>query len=723
MITVTNRCVLLLKEICKNIGPTSACQLAQKLDVSERTVRYDLVLLTDWLKENDIKLEKIPSKGIFLDKINREKADRLLQELSNNNSVENRFLSSDERVCMIIIDILEKKSDYSFDEAPERFGVSRATFIRDLEKVSKWFESQGVQLMRKQRRGVRIDVDETVYRRLIINFVRENSSQSTFMKYIMKHSLNDDKPVTKPGAYAYINRILCMVNINKVFREIDRYLKKNDIVMNDDEYIWLIFYLTIMVVRIKDGYMIDGIPDEYRKLTEDCDRSEIKRGLKNCFPNMMTDEELEREAICLAAYIYSSVKNRKDPSLTDNGETARQISLFLQEEINRCFGVDLSKEKELFSALKIHLQAAIIRTRLGMPVHNEMLDEIRKKFLDIFSVCSEIAEEIDNRFGILFNEEEVGFITLYIALGLRCKEENTEEPEKVQAVLICGYGVGTVTFLTGSLKQQFPRITIADKLSVFDIYLYDFTNVSLVFTTIDIPIPLPKPVIKVSPILTKMDIRRIDSFLRTREPGADMLAQEFKISEIMSVISKYCDIHDSNELAGELRKHISSQIPGVTGLTELPALYDILPKKYMMAGIEADNWESAVRKAAEPMIADRCTTEEYVQEIIRLKERYNQYAVISNGLCMPHAEPNIQNKLACSLATLKKPVEIEQDGEMIKIYVVMVLSLSNTMSQAKALDEVFILLDEFPELPIKLQEATNTAEISRILKSYYNKLF
>ena len=723
MITVTNRCILLLKEICRNIGPTSARQLAQKLDVSERTVRYDLILLSDWLKENNIRLEKIPQKGIFFDKENREKADRLLQELSDNNSVENRFLSSNERVCMIIIDILEKRSDYSFDEAPERFGISRATFIRDLEKVSEWFESHGVQLLRKQRRGVRIDVDETVYRRLIINFVRENSSQSTFMKYIMKHSLQDDKPVTKPGAYAYINRIFCTVNINQVFREIEQYLKKNDIVMNDDEYIWLIYYLTIMVSRIKDGYMIDKIPEEYRELVKNHDWSEIKRELGNYFPDLMTDEEQEREAICLAAYIYSSVKNEKNPGLTASSETARQISLFLQEEINRRLGCDLSREGELLNDLKKHLQAAIIRIRLGMPAHNEMLDEIRKKFPYIFSVCSELVEEISSQFGILLNEEEVGFITLYIALGLKRKEEETAEPENVRAILICGYGVGTVTFLMGSLKQQFPRITIVDKLSVFDIYLYDFTKVNLVFTTIDIPMPLPKPVIKVSPILTKMDIRRIDSFLRTREPGMDTIAQEFKISEIMNVISKYCDIHDSNELAGELKKHISSQIPGMTGLTELPALYDILPKKYMMAGIEADSWESAVRKAAKPLIEDGCTTEEYVQEIIGLKERYNQYAVISNGVCMPHAEPNIQYKLACSLATLKKPVEIEQDGKTIRIYVIMVLSLSDTMSQAKALDEMFILLDEFPELPLKLQDAANVAEISRILKSYYNKLF
>ena len=138
--------------------------------------------------------------------------------------------------------------------------------------------------------------------------------------------------------------------------------------------------------------------------------------------------------------------------------------------------------------------------------------------------------------------------------------------------------------------------------------------------------------------------------------------------------------------------------------------------------IDAADWESAVQKAAKPLIKDGCITEKYVREIIELKNRYQQYAVISNGICMPHAEPDAKYKLACSLATLKEPLELMIDGKPVLIYVVMVLALSDTVTQAKALDEVFILLDEFPEFPMELQKAGNVAEISRILRHYYNKL-
>ena len=90
---------------------------------------------------------------------------------------------------------------------------------------------------------------------------------------------------------------------------------------------------------------------------------------------------------------------------------------------------------------------------------------------------------------------------------------------------------------------------------------------------------------------------------------------------------------------------------------------------------------------------------------------------------MPHASPSIFYKLSLSLATLKEPLELVLDGQPVKIYVVMVLSLADTITQAKILDEIFSLLDEFPHIGAELQGAATTEELCRLFKKYYDRLF
>ena len=284
-------------------------------------------------------------------------------------------------------------------------------------------------------------------------------------------------------------------------------------------------------------------------------------------------------------------------------------------------------------------------------------------------------------------------------------------------------GLGTVTFLTDSLKKEFPQIEIVDKISIFDLDTYDFDDIDLIVTTIELPVVLNKPVIRVNPILRKIDIRRIDAFLRREKPEpweADAYTQDIRVNELLDVIGKFCNIENEEKLTHELKKRIQVNRPG-TGLPELPSFYDILPRKYVQARVKAESWEEAVKAASVPLLEDGCMTQEYVRKMLEVKEKYGQYSVISNGICMAHAEPDSGYRLACSLVTLEHPVEIDMDGTSMEIYVMMVLSLTDTVSQARALDELFLLLDEFPEFPFELQKAADTVEVFRLLRYYYNK--
>lgn len=180
---------------------------------------------------------------------------------------------------------------------------------------------------------------------------------------------------------------------------------------------------------------------------------------------------------------------------------------------------------------------------------------------------------------------------------------------------------------------------------------------------------------------------------------------------------------DNEKLMEELGRMMSTFADVPPTLTSLPALPDIFLKKYITAQIEAETWEEAVLKAAQPLLENNCITMEYIERIFGMKNTFGQYSIIAPGVCMPHASPCENAKLAMSVATLKKPVKIVAEGETVEISVFMVLSLVDSITHAKALDEVFLLLDEFPNLVDELKRATKASDISNIFKTYYNKLF
>lgn len=723
MIVITQRCVKALELICNGTGSVTARQISEKLNVSERTVRYDVSILSDWLAEKGISLSSIPKKGIYIRDNDKDQVRTLIDQFHRSNGSRDILLNSDERIRMMVANILEGHENETIDDAAESLGVSRTTFLRDMEKTEEWFAAHKAQLKRRQKHGVHLEVGEIQRRRLIVEFIVENLNEKSFLSYILMHDQCDSSVILEQCGFSYINRIFGSVDFGKLIDLVNDYLKKFNIMLKDSAFISLIYYLTVMITRVRDGKYIDTLPDKYSQFEDMSQCYEIEENLEKQLEIAIPQRYLHNEAVFITTSIFASTKNRTVRVSRKNTETADRIYRFLHDEICRRLDCDIYNDKEMASGLRTHLQASIVRIQLDIPVRNAMIDEIKTRFSDLFAVCSEVADDIRKTFSIKFDENEVGFITLYIATAMERMHETMLKPISVKAVLICGYGVGTVTFLTRSLEKQFPNIKILDKLSVFEIEKYDFSRVDIILSTINIPLILPKPFIKVNPIITKLDVRRIDSLLRTAHTITDSTAKDFRVDELLGIISENCEIKDTKKLGSELSTVMSKYTSPMPSIADLPTLLDILSKKYMVANIEASNWEEAVAKSAQPLLTNNCITQEYIDAIINIKNLYNQYSVISNGVCIPHAWPCEFSKLAMSLATLKKPVEILINGKLIEIRVFMVLSLVDTMAHAKVLDEIFSMLDEFPDFVDDLCRASSTEELCRIFKMYYDKLF
>lgn len=105
-----------------------------------------------------------------------------------------------------------------------------------------------------------------------------------------------------------------------------------------------------------------------------------------------------------------------------------------------------------------------------------------------------------------------------------------------------------------------------------------------------------------------------------------------------------------------------------------------------------DDWKTAVRLSAEPLLVQGFISESYIDAIFRSHAELGPYYVLAPGIAMPHARPEqgaIKNGL--SLLHIKEGVSFDAD-ENDPVYVVIMLcacSGDEHINMITALAEIF----------------------------------
>lgn len=361
----------------------------------------------------------------------------------------------------------------------------------------------------------------------------------------------------------------------------------------------------------------------------------------------------------------------------------------------------------------------VARSRLGIGAKNSLLEEIREQFPRLFDECKAALRKVCEPYGIVVSDDEVGFVVMYVGAALERLDEAPRKDRMTRAVLVCGSGIGTVAFLSRSLAREFPRLAIVDRLSAGDCLGYSFDDVDLVLTTIQIPGVLPRPVIRVNPMLTRTDVRKIGAFLDA--PSAAWA--RLPLDDLMSLIEQTCQVEDRGALMEGLHALMGSHDQAEAEVQRgLPGLRDLVDKRFVRVRVHASSWKGALLLACRPMIDAGCMTEDYYRQMVDFYDRLGQHAAVVAPLCAPHAEPDQRNRPSISLVILEDPVLVQTDEVAVPLQVFMVLSLQTQASHTRALDELFSLCEEYPAFTADLCAARTPAEALSILWGYCDRL-
>ncbi|MEE0137479.1 helix-turn-helix domain-containing protein, partial [Fusobacterium ulcerans] len=206
----------LLKEI--SIKPRTLEELSKLMNLSERSIRYKIKDLNDFLKGEKIEIEVILKKNIvemigdlnLLDKITFSKFNSYI-------------FSQDERLEVLTNMLFFSEKKFQIEEYQDLVGISESTFKKDWKLLREKFDDLDIKIInRKYYTALEAD---------------EENIRNNLLKNIVKYKINSNNLIlTNKIINMFIDNYFKEINFNDLENLLEEISRKLNITMSDDAY-------------------------------------------------------------------------------------------------------------------------------------------------------------------------------------------------------------------------------------------------------------------------------------------------------------------------------------------------------------------------------------------------------------------------------------------------------------------------------------------------------
>ena len=457
----------------------TSIELADILNISDRTCRKYIKILSEILIKKNVEIESKPRFGYLL------KDNNISENELFHNEVKKIPNSANDRLIYLINKLISEDRYIKLFDVSEEIYTSSKTLSQDLKKVSELLENYNLFLERKPYYGIRLQGNEIDIRNFYIDVLE---------KRLNENDIEDDVKLK-------IVEIAENISIN--FR--GKNIKISDISLQN---LAISFYVTLN--RIDKNYLIEDIIENEDELFK-VKKGEIKaciNDLKNIFnlKKDMSERDIDYLTIrfmTTETMTYSSIKNL---DVKDIQKLIEDIFFY----INVTFKIDLSNDEMLYKNLYTHLIALVIRLRFSIKTQNPLIDDIKKNIPFEYNLSQYVCSRIGEKYSKELSEDEVG----YIAVILHMAKEINKRNRKKNILLICPSGRGISKFLTYTFKNSFSEyLNEINACGLSDLKYINLDEIDIVFSLVDDKLNINKPVYKIKYFLNSDDLENIKKIL------------------------------------------------------------------------------------------------------------------------------------------------------------------------------------------------------------------
>lgn len=630
---LTFREIDIIVELMKDPSRT-VDSLARKFGVSERTVRYDLETIGDVLHDQGL-VSSPYDLSEQIDESSKPEIRRFLEALA----VDELILQSKERYLLMkyTFILLGKLNLTHFSK---KLNVTRVTVKNDYDHLLKELPQLNLGSALRHKAGFVLTGAEKDRRDAQWRVLNSISEETIHNKLLYGTLLNQ-----------YMNGL----DVKGVSQFLSAIQDKLGCVFSDETYRTIRNYLIVCLNRNKKG-TVNDTSVRFDSYELEVIKSE-KKILEDYYGTGMSEEDLIETA--------KRVINGKYIKLTDMSyhywvEMDRLVYQLIRT-FSDLYGVDLTKDKELFEGLSNHIKPIVFNIRNNIEIIQPVNYDVQSEYPDVYDCTLRALKKSDLLPTERKIDEEVALITIHFAVALNRGVLSEKKPKNV--LVVCGQGIGVSKLLEQRLEREF-NVRVVDTIPLH--YLSKFPDkklVDLVITTINLQdVKTDLPVLKVNTMLTDEDIRHLE------KNGIMKTTKKIELSQLVSIIDSNVEVGNNKELIKALKEKFGSFI--LDDLISAEKEKDSqLPRTHLQIVNEVDNWEEAVKSAAKPLVKNGYVAESYMEKVIESFGKYGYYMFVGNDIAIPHARSNEDvYKTGFSILILRNKIPYSQDND-IKILI------------------------------------------------------
>ncbi|MBQ4867737.1 BglG family transcription antiterminator [Priestia megaterium] len=652
----------------------SVQELMKQFQVSRRTIYYDIEKINDWLCQQELEFVQYTyGKGFFL---NDQAKDQVAKQFSH--VMPSAYLSVEDRQIYVALMCILRGGKIGTQQLMDETEVSRNTVLQDIKDLKNKWAKKSISLTYSYKDGYEVKGSESDIRNLLYIHITEllSQHQEELLKRVMK------------ADYEY----------SMIYNWLVECEDKLGMAFTDKMLTQLAYMLTCCIQRIGGKRYVDALitrKEELEKTRQYKALQEIESVLGFDFP--------PHEKHYLATVLLSAKVNVVNQA--DSDDWMRTIVKEMVSRFQAYACVVFEDRNRLEQNLYIHLKTAYYRLLYNIHLPNPMLSAIQTKYQDIVELTKKALLPLENSLQTRINEDEISYFALHFG-GWMKKQEGRQKQKRI--VIVCANGIGTSRMLQYQLEQLLTDAELIGPMTVRDYEQFKETYDLVITTT---PLKKRMNVMLVNPILTDDEKQRLIDLV---EPASSQLTTQ----AIMGIIKQHANIQDEPALLANL-KLVIQQSKKMVREDKKPMLHEVLQEPFLQLTDSADDWKSAVRLAAKPLLNYEYIEPSYVEAMIKSVEQLGPYIVIAPKVALPHARPEQGvNRVGMSMLRLKEPVYFsteKQHGAQL----IIVLAATDNETHLKALSQLSMMLSENDNID-KLIAMNTKQEMLALIEAYSN---
>ena len=462
-----NRAADILYVLGHKSGVTVAF-IAEKLGVSERTIRNDIRQINDDL-EGSAAIEG--SQGRYSLRIfDPEQYRKAFDKICNIDGV---FGTPRGRQNYVFGELMRADAPLLTDELAYEMNVGRTTLISDLKRLREEIEPYGLSIVGKTSKGMILQGKELDIR----TYVLETCFDALYDDYPLDHDI-------KELVQAELTRKAFEKQVGRQFER----------------------YLLLMMDRFLTGHFIGKLTDAYYNLTANGEFFNVNKLIDQIGGILHVDFPVEEKIFAFLP--IAGMRTPADLGSVQEMEldaTIGPLSEKIMAQIKAELDISIDP-KDFAEEFAYHLMFMLNRLRFKIHQPNAILEELKTKFPLAYEMSGIAARVIEKEYGLSVNQDERGHLASYF--GVFLEENHLGQRRPFRIAVICGTGRVTARLISVQLKRivdsQVQIKTLSDTAASPEL----LEGFDVILTTVELPFKPSKPVIRIREIFDEKELKQ-----------------------------------------------------------------------------------------------------------------------------------------------------------------------------------------------------------------------